>query len=47
MVGALALNLGMPCLAFSALTRLNVSPTAFVEMVGAYGLVLRAFWRSG
>ena len=47
MVGALALNLGMPCLAFSALTRLNVSPTAFVEMVGAYGLVLACFLAIG
>ena len=47
MVGALALNLGMPCLAFSALTRLNVSPTAFAEMVGAYGLVLACFLAIG
>ena len=37
----------MPCLAFSALTRLNVSPTAFVEMVGAYGLVLACFLAIG
>lgn len=43
MVGALALNIGMPCLAFSALTKLNVSPEAFVDMVGAYGLVLACF----
>tara|TARA_B100000676_G_scaffold313002_1_gene390576 strand:- start:1762 stop:2544 length:783 start_codon:yes stop_codon:yes gene_type:complete len=43
MVGALALNLGMPCLAFSTLTSLNVSPKAFIEMVGAYGLVLTFF----
>lgn len=47
MVGALALNLGMPCLAFSALTRLDVSPTAFAEMVGAYGLVLACFLAIG
>ena len=43
MVGSLALNVGMPCLAFSALTRLDVSFTAFVEMAGAYGLVLLCF----
>ena len=43
MVGALALNIGMPCLAFSALTKLNVSPEAFIDMVGAYGLVLACF----
>ncbi len=43
MVGALALNLGMPCLVFSALTRLNVSPAAFGDMVGAYSLVLGCF----
>ena len=43
MVGALALNLGMPCLAFSALTKLKVSPEAFAEMAGAYALVLACF----
>tara|TARA_R110002126_G_scaffold36678_10_gene111263 strand:- start:1171 stop:2100 length:930 start_codon:yes stop_codon:yes gene_type:complete len=43
MVGALALNLGMPCLAFSALTKLKVSPEAFAEMAGAYALVLGCF----
>ena len=43
MVGALALNLGMPCLVFSSLTRLNVSLTAFAEMVGAYAVVMLCF----
>lgn len=43
MVGALALNIGMPCLAFSALTKLKVSPEAFAEMAGAYALVLGCF----
>ena len=43
MVGALALNIGMPCLAFSALTKLKVSPEAFAEMAGAYALVLACF----
>jgi predicted permease len=43
MVGALALNIGMPCLAFSALTKLRVSPEAFAAMAGAYALVLACF----
>lgn len=43
MVGALALNLGMPCLAFSTLTSLNVSPAAFATMAGAYALALGCF----
>jgi len=43
MVGALALNIGMPCLAFSALTKLKVTPEAFAEMAGAYALVLACF----
>lgn len=47
MVGALALNIGMPCLAFSALTKLKVSPEAFAEMAGAYGLVLVCFLAVG
>lgn len=47
MVGALALNIGMPCLAFSALTKLKVSPEAFAEMAGAYGLVLAGFLAVG
>lgn len=47
MVGALALNIGMPCLAFSALTKLKVSPEAFAEMAGAYGLVLACFLAVG
>ena len=47
MVGALALNIGMPCLVFSALTKLKVSPTAFAEMAGAYALVLACFLAVG
>ena len=47
MVGALALNIGMPCLAFSALTKLKVSPDAFTEMAGAYALVLGCFLAVG
>lgn len=47
MVGALALNIGMPCLAFSALTKLKVSPEAFAEMAGAYALVLACFLAVG
>ncbi len=47
MVGALALNLGMPCLVFSSLTRLNVSLPAFGEMVGAYAIVMLCFFLIG
>lgn len=47
MVGALALNIGMPCLAFSTLTKLKVSPEAFAEMAAAYGLVLACFLAVG
>lgn len=36
----LALTLGMPCLVFSSLTRLEVPPEVFGEMAGAYGLAL-------
>lgn len=40
MVGTLTLNLGVPCLIFSTLTKLQVSPGAFGEMVGAFTLAL-------
>ena len=40
MVGNLALNLGMPCLIFSTLTRLEVSPEALTGMVGIYAVAL-------
>lgn len=43
MVGALALNLGMPCLAFSSLTTLDMSPAAFGTMAGSYALALGCF----
>lgn len=47
MVGALALNLGMPCLAFSTLTKLQVSPEAFATMAGAYALAMGCFLAVG
>lgn len=47
MVGTLALNIGMPCLAFSALTSLKVSPDAFATMAGVYGLALLSFLAVG
>jgi predicted permease len=39
-VGALTLNLGVPCLIFSTLTKLQVSPAAFAEMSGAFALAV-------
>lgn len=47
MVGALALNLGMPCLAFSSLTTLDISPTAFATMAGSYAVALACFLTVG
>lgn len=47
MVGALALNIGMPCLAFSTLTELKVSPEAFATMAGAYALAMVCFLAVG
>ena len=43
MMTGLALHLGVPCLIFSTLTRLDVSIDAFVEMAGAYTLALACF----
>lgn len=43
MAGNLALQLGVPCLIFSTLTRLEVSMAAFAEMAGAYALALACF----
>ena len=43
MMTGLALHLGVPCLVFSTLTRLEISPTAFGEMAGAYTLALAFF----
>ena len=40
MITGLALNLGMPCLIFSTLTRLEVTPEAFAQMAGAYAVAL-------
>ncbi len=42
MIGALVLNIGIPCLIFSTLTRLEVSPAAFGLMAGAYSAALIA-----
>ncbi len=42
MTAGLAIQLGVPCLIFSTLTRLDVSVTAFAEMAGAYTLALAA-----
>jgi len=36
MVTEIGLNIGIPCLIFSTLTRLNVSAAAFAETAGAY-----------
>jgi hypothetical protein len=41
-IGALVLNIGIPCLIFSTLTRLEVSPVAFGHMAGAYTVALFA-----
>ena len=43
MMTGLALHLGVPCLVFSTLTRLEISPAAFGEMAGAYTLALVVF----
>ncbi|MCY4547494.1 MAG: AEC family transporter [Defluviicoccus sp.] len=43
MMTGLALHLGVPCLVFSTLTRLDISPAAFGEMAGAYTLALLLF----
>lgn len=43
MMTGLALHLGVPCLVFSTLTRLEISPAAFGEMAGAYTLALALF----
>lgn len=47
MVGALALNLGMPSLAFSTLTKLQVSPEAFATMAGVYAIAIGCFLALG
>lgn len=43
MMTGLALQLGVPCLIFSTLTKLEVSIAAFAEMAGAYTLGLACF----
>lgn len=42
MIGALTVNLGVPCLIFSTLTRLDVSPAAFGQIAGAFALATLA-----
>lgn len=42
MIGALTINLGVPCLIFSTLTKLQVSPAAFGHMAGAFALAVGA-----
>ncbi len=41
-IGALVLNIGIPCLIFSTLTRLEVSPVAFGRMAGAFTVAMFA-----
>ncbi len=43
MMTGLALHLGVPCLVFSTLTTLEISPVAFGKMAGAYTLALVLF----
>jgi hypothetical protein len=40
MVGMLTVNFGVPCLIFSTLTKLQVSPTAFGAVAGLFALAL-------
>jgi predicted permease len=47
MVGAFALNLGMPSLAFSTLTNLQVSPAAFATMAGVFAIAIGCFLAIG
>lgn len=42
MIGALVVNFGVPCLIFSTLTRLHVSPAAFAEIAGLFCLAVAA-----
>ncbi len=41
-IGALVLNLGIPCLIFSSLTKLQISSAAFGEMAGAFSVAILA-----
>lgn len=47
MVTNLALNLGVPCLIFSTLTKLEVPPDAFAAVAGAYVAVVAANFAIG
>ncbi len=42
-ITGLALNLGMPCLIFSTLTKLEISLEAFAEMAGIYSIAVVCF----
>lgn len=44
MVTTLSMNLGMPCLIFSTLTRLEVKADAFAEMAGVFGIAMVCFF---
>ncbi len=41
-IGALVLNLGVPCLIFSSLTKLGISSVAFGQMAGAFTVAMFA-----
>lgn len=47
LVGALALNLGMPCLIFSTLSELGIESSAVGAMAASYALALAAFTAVG
>ncbi len=42
MIGALVVNFGVPCLIFSSLTKLHVSPAAFAEIAGLFCVAVAA-----
>ena len=42
MIGTLVVNFGVPCLIFSSLTKLNVSPAAFAEIAGVFCIAMAA-----
>ena len=42
LIGALVVNFGVPCLIFSSLTKLHVSPIAFAEIAGIFCIAVAA-----
>ena len=42
MIGTLVVNFGVPCLIFSSLTKLHVSPAAFMEIAGLFCVAVAA-----